>query len=935
MRPLLATRPETCSPRRAAPSSLSPASLAPPPASPQVLDALLAAGGIERSKVYKAKAAYCELHDALGSQLARVVKLEANATALHRTLEGGVAELEAARGAARNRLTQEEEDELDRLRRECDVAVAEAELAGEREQSASMDVYEATRSRNAAKKRLEEVELEHERAMAPAIASARAEVSELAEDVRSERTRMEDMRATAEGARTKTSSLIDEREAVDAERTRTAAELDSIAHVPLKIRRECDVVNEQIKALRAQEQSLNKRFIALDESEARQAETVRARTEEHSTTAGTLERASIAMEQKERIADELLKDLASETRERERLTNEKTELERRARDADADLKAIADGNARARKELERTERRTGKCTAEAKHVADIVPQLETELGQLGLDVKTETRVAAERSAAIEKIRADIDKEMKAYITEESAGKEKGSEFEAAYAQVANLEDIIKHLKKEEAERNRVERDVRTQVDRLIKTIALKREKHREQTEKAGSLDNELDDLKKQTKENARRQKELSSAFHEVQSQRNKFAQLIEAGEQTKAETGEKLRVLANEIDILRSESGDKEIKLVHAHAQLTGAMTARDVLRQDINKRAVVFRESRDRIDEQANEIDGLNAVVNQGRRERIRLASRFEHETSRRDHTGLMLVERNDEVAALHERVNLQVEVGRRGEIELRNRDDEIRAFAAEIRKHELSVEASASLASNVPGLVAEVERLRKDLIVERRRVARLGAAAEDPDNGERWRALPGKDPGADELRAKMRDLKLAIEDKEDEIEENALMLAELDSLVERMTCEAASGRAESLELARTVNDLVTKIQSAEETTKSTVSELALCQATCEAARSNADVLKRRVAEARERVARGEAPDDEAEKRWARELAGEAPAEEEDDDDGYGYGAPPRPNAYVPTDEKSLGVPQPYGKFAPFKPTDVAGNLRHYRKPTASTIDE
>ena len=199
----------------------------------------------------------------------------------------------------------------------------------------------------------------------------------------------------------------------------------------------------------------------------------------------------------------------------------------------------------------------------------------------------------------------------------------------------------------------------------------------------------------------------------MQSQRNKFAQLIEAGKQTKSEMGEKLRVLANEIDILRSESGDKEIKLVHAHAQLTGAMTARDVLRQDINKRAVVLRESRDRIDEQANEIEGLNAVTRQGRRERIALASRFSHETSRRDHTGLMLVERNDEVAALHERVNLQVDVGRRGEIELRNREDEIRALAAEITKHELSVEASTALASNVPGLLAQVQRLRKDLIV------------------------------------------------------------------------------------------------------------------------------------------------------------------------------------------------------------------------------
>ena len=44
------------------------------------------------------------------------------------------------------------------------------------------------------------------------------------------------------------------------------------------------------------------------------------------------------------------------------------------------------------------------------------------------------------------------------------------------------------------------------------------------------------------------------------------------------------------------------------------------------------------------------------------------------------------------------------------------------------------------------------------------------------------GKDPGADELRAKMKDLKLAIEDKEDEIEENVLMLTELDSL----SCDA-----------------------------------------------------------------------------------------------------------------------------------------------------
>lgn len=881
--------------------------------------------------MYKAKAAYCELHDALAAAVARTARLEDDATGLDRELAEGVTTLEEARAAARNSLTEEEEEELDRLRRECDVAVAEAELAGEREQSTSMDVYEQTRARNAAKKRLEEVELEHERAMAPALASARAEVSELAEDVRSEKTRMEDLHKAKADAVARVGELQTKASQISNERERVQTELDSIAPLPLKIKRECDVINEQIKALRTQELALNKKFAALDESELRQSETVRGRTEEHAHAAGTLERASIAMEQKTRTADEFNKDLEKETSERERLVNEKLELEQRAAALDAEKKALADRVARRRKELEQTERKTGKMAMETKHVADVVPQLETEVSQLRLDVKTTTRVAAERSAAIEGIRADIDAEMKAYITEESAGKTKGTAFETVYAEVAALEDIIKHLKKEEADRNKVERDVRTQVERLIKTTMLKREKHREQTELANGLDNELDDLRKQTKENERRHTALVSLFHEVQSQRNKFAQLIEAGKQTKAETGEKLRVLANEIDILRGESGDKEIKLVHAHAQLTSAMTARDVLRQDINKRAMTFREGRDKIDEQMNEMEGLHTVADQGRKNQIRLTLKFEHETQRRDHAGLMLVERNDEVAALHERVNLQVEVGRRGEIELRNREDEIRAFAAEIRKHELSVEANASLASGVPGLNAEIERLRKELIVERRRVARLSAKAETPENADRWRVLQGKDPGADELRAKLKDLKLAIEDKEDEIEENVLMLQELDSLVQRMTSEAASGRAESLELARTINDLVTKIQSAGDETKSTVSELALCQATSERLQLEAETLKRRLVEARERVARGEAPDDEAEKRWARELAGEAFVDDEDDNRP---GADARPNAYVPTDEKSMGVPRPYGKFAPFKPTDVTGQLRHYRKPTVADVD-
>ncbi len=42
------------------------------------------------------------------------------------------------------------------------------------------------------------------------------------------------------------------------------------------------------------------------------------------------------------------------------------------------------------------------------------------------------------------------------------------------------------------------------------------------------------------------------------------------------------------------------------------------------------------------------------------------------------------------------------------------------------------------------------------------------------------------------------------------------------------------------------------------------------------------------------------------------------------------RPNAYIPD---SLGIPKPYGGFAPFKPTEPGGGMRHMRKPQPKEI--
>ena len=119
----------------------------------------------------------------------------------------------------------------------------------------------------------------------------------------------------------------------------------------------------------------------------------------------------------------------------------------------------------------------------------------------------------------------------------------------------------------------------------------------------------------------------------------------------------------------------------------------------------------------------------------------------------------------------------------------------------------------------------------------------------------------------------------------------------------------------------------------------------TPEAMKEERDRLVDDLAMARERAASGEAPDEDAEREWARRVRSEetasAAARDREDaaaaaaraDGSTTSRAAQRPNAYVPSDPKSMGVPRPYGAHAPFKPTAPGANMRHYRAPEPREI--
>ena len=177
------------------------------------------------------------------------------------------------------------------------------------------------------------------------------------------------------------------------------------------------------------------------------------------------------------------------------------------------------------------------------------------------------------------------------------------------------------------------------------------------------------DLKKRRRDITNNIKEFDKLYEMVKEQRNAFVTLITSSRRSVAELREKLKILANEIDVLRGESADKETTLFRTHQDHAKARSERDSARAEMNKARVVFRERREELDEQISIIDSLGDVVDTAEKEMLRMRRRYEDAVERRNQTGVALIDRNDELCILYEKANLQEEVSRRGEIELRAR--------------------------------------------------------------------------------------------------------------------------------------------------------------------------------------------------------------------------------------------------------------------------
>ena len=284
-------------------------------------------------------------------------------------------------------------------------------------------------------------------------------------------------------------------------------------------------------------------------------------------------------------------------------------------------------------------------------------------------------------------------------------------------------------------------------------------------------------------------------------------------------------------------------------------------------------------------------------------------------------------------------------GTIEFVKKENELRHAKLQAEELERQYKAAESRVPQIDSLKRSIQDLEENLNKSRAELDTLSNKLEDPANIERWRPLDGSDLDVSQLDDKISLLEARINEKRSQLLEKELVLEEITALNVKMNAQVSTKREVAKGLADQLNELQCRIRDTTKRMLATVSELSMYQANALRLQQEKADHEEHLEKAMRNLENGEPPNEDAvrdlyhiEKR--RENAMEATQRRQEAQKavsgkfalGTRTTAEPRPTAYVPDDE--LGIPKPYGKNAPFKPSDQGSTMRHIRAPIVADIE-
>lgn len=171
------------------------------------------------------------------------------------------------------------------------------------------------------------------------------------------------------------------------------------------------------------------------------------------------------------------------------------------------------------------------------------------------------------------------------------------------------------------------------------------------------------DLTKKQQEIEFKLNSFLALYEDVKNDRNKYVSQIQNSSQDLAEMTERIKILQNEVEILRNESGEKDRVLAECKKNVQTEIQLRDTYRAELNKKEFLYKNKMSIIGQKINEGDKLNLIINSLQKEMNTLIFKYEMACESRNYQGIQLIDKNDELCILYEKSNINENILKTGE--------------------------------------------------------------------------------------------------------------------------------------------------------------------------------------------------------------------------------------------------------------------------------
>ncbi|KAG2497197.1 hypothetical protein HYH03_004786 [Edaphochlamys debaryana] len=489
-----------------------------------------------------------------------------------------------------------------------------------------------------------------------------------------------------------------------------------------------------------------------------------------------------------------------------------------------EIAAIKAEAARVNKLREQTMKKTKQLDEQRTEVEKERDQLRGELSALERDLESKQKEVDTEKKKLEELMRERDVLTKLRSQAENATQKQVDLIKINENTKRNLEQEIQGYKTEAQKQSKLIYQLEKEREKYSIEASEASAKYMQALEEVKLREMAIIDLQKRIAEGEAKLKQQQNLYEAVRADRNLYSKnLIEAQDEIQ-EMKRKFKIMQHQIEQLKEEITGKDLYLLKEHFDHQKVIKEKDLLRAELDKSKAQIKEADSAIGSQKAEIDKLNHIINEADQERIRQKKEYDIVVNERDILGTQLVRRNDELALLYEKIKIQQSTLSKGQIQYRDRLNEIRVLKVKLADLKRELHILKSSVANIDVLKREVHQLGRELLQERTKVKALSEELENPLNVHRWRKLEGSDPGTYEMIQKIQTLQKRLIAKTEEVVEKDLLIQEKEKLY--MELKNILARQPGPEVAEQLSIYQANLREKTKQMKAMASELNMYQA-------------------------------------------------------------------------------------------------------------